>query len=416
MTRSHHSSKSPLRFTVIQLGARMHYAVPTLLARSGMLQYFYTDIYASDALLRGIKLLPQLHHSKIIKRLMGRAIPGEVPRSRIVTFSTWAMTEYGLGMIRHKGIPLPTTPSVEQQIHRSVAQHALLNSNALYTLINSDLEVVRQAKQQGLLVVHEQILNPNVGHILREERDRYPAIERQDSPECIELGIQRDQEQWSLADLILSPSEFVSSEIVNMGGKAERIALVPYGLPEDWLTYQPNPQAGRVLFVGSVGLRKGNHYLAEATRILRKRGVKCQVRVVGPYDSKAIQRPEFQGPTYIGQVPRAQVQQEFLQADIFVLPTLSDSFALVHLEAMACGLPVITTPNCGSVVRDNIDGFIVPIRNAEMLADRIEQLILDVNLRRQMSYNARERAKEFTWEKYEDRLLTALKSLEARVR
>jgi len=230
------------------------------------------------------------------------------------------------------------------------------------------------------------------------------------------VGIQRDQEQWSLADLILSPSEFVSSEIISMGGKTERLALVPYGIPEEWLAHQPNPQPGRVLFVGSVGLRKGNHYLAEATRILRRRGVQCQVRVVGPYDSEAIQRPEFQGPTYIGQVPRSQVLTEFLLADIFVLPTLSEGLALVHLEAMACGLPVITTPNCGSVVRDKIEGFIVPIRNAEILADRIEQLITDPGLRHEMSENARKRAKEFTWEKYEDRLLTALKSLEAQVR
>jgi len=163
----------------------MHYAVPTFLARSGMLQYFYTDVYASDALIRGLKLLPQLHHSKMVKRLMGRAIPREVSRSQIVTFSTWAMTEYGWGMLQRKGVPLPNISFVEQQIHRSVSQHALSNSNALYTLINSDLEVVRQAKQRGLLVVHEQIINPNVGHILREERDRYPAIELQDSSECV---------------------------------------------------------------------------------------------------------------------------------------------------------------------------------------------------------------------------------------
>ena len=45
-----------------------------------------------------------------------------------------------------------------------------------------------------------------------------------------------------------------------------------------------------------------------------------------------------------------------------MLPTLADSFGLVHLEALACGVPVITTPHCGSVVRDGVEGFIVPIR------------------------------------------------------
>ena len=133
--------------------------------------------------------------------------------------------------------------------------------------------------------------------------------------------------------------------------------------------------------------------------------------MVGPYDVEVIKRKEFQGPIYIGQVPRTEVIEEFLKADIFVLPTLCEGMALVHLEALACGLPVITTHNCGSVVRDGEEGFIVPIRDAEKLADRIEQLLADDNLRQQMSQKARERAKEFTWEKYRERLIDALKIL-----
>jgi glycosyltransferase involved in cell wall biosynthesis len=100
--------------------------------------------------------------------------------------------------------------------------------------------------------------------------------------------------------------------------------------------------------------------------------------------------------------------EEFRTADVFVLPTISDSFALVHLEALACGVPVITTPNCGSVVRDGVDGFIVPIRDAKMLAERIEQILSDRSLREQMSQNAKERAAQFTWELYGERLLSAV--------
>jgi glycosyltransferase involved in cell wall biosynthesis len=100
--------------------------------------------------------------------------------------------------------------------------------------------------------------------------------------------------------------------------------------------------------------------------------------------------------------------EEFRRADVFVLPTISDSFALVHLEALACGVPVITTPNCGSVVRDGLDGFIVPIRDAKMLAERIEQILTDRSLRKRMSENARARAGQFTWELYGERLISAV--------
>ena len=96
---------------------------------------------------------------------------------------------------------------------------------------------------------------------------------------------------------------------------------------------------------------------------------------------------------------------------MFVLPTLCDSFALVQLEAMACGVPVITTPNCGSVVRDGVDGFIVPIRDADAIADKVELLLTDRALRQRMGRNARARAREFTWGRYGERLLGALNRL-----
>jgi glycosyltransferase involved in cell wall biosynthesis len=111
-------------------------------------------------------------------------------------------------------------------------------------------------------------------------------------------------------------------------------------------------------------------------------------------------------------VPRADIKKEFLAADVFVLPTIAEGSALVTYEALACGLPVITTPNCGSVVRDGIDGFIVPVRNVEALADAIERVVSDRTLRATLSANARERAKEFTWARYGERLIDALSSLE----
>ena len=213
-----------------------------------------------------------------------------------------------------------------------------------------------------------------------------PAAER------VRAGNERDARKYELSDLILVPSEFVRRAVLELGGDPERIATVPYGLDESWLDQIGEPVPGRVLFVGSVGLRKGSHYLAAASRILERRRVACEVRVVGPYQSDAVSHPAFNGPTYVGQVPRSRVMAEFRRADVFVLPTLCDSFALVHLEAMACGVPVITTPNCGSVVRDGVDGFIVPIRDPEAIADKIELLLADRALRERMGRSARARA------------------------
>ena len=393
----------------------MHYAVPALLAKAGMLERFYTDMCGNIGLVKALhSLWPATLRPRIIRRLLGRKLPSEIPTSLVSTCALRTFIHYGL-----KQLPV-TSPSwlpnldPEVWVRHQILHDGFLQANALYTnFVNSDLDVVQQAKEQGLYVVHETIMSPEAPYILREERDRYAGIEHQDPQDEIEQDTVRDRQKWLMSDLILAPSVYVRNAIVRMGGNPEYIALVPYGIAEEWLTYQPNPQRGRVLFVGSVGLRKGSHYLAEATRILQDRGVSGQVRVVGPHDPKLVKKPEFKGPTYVGQVPRSDVRAEFMQADFFVLPTLCEGMATVHLEALACGLPVITTPNCGSVVRDGVEGFIVPIRDAEALADRMEQLLTDDNLRQQLSCNARQRAQEFTWSKYGERLLQAICTLEA---
>ncbi len=384
------------RFIVIQIGARMHYAVPALLAQAGMLHRFYTDICADGWLSRSLGFLPEPITPKLARRFRGRRLPPEIPWKSVLTFPVRALLERaGFG-------------SVDAQIRRSVLRTGFGHANALYSLSNADEPILRKAKERGMFTVHEQILNPDVGWILREERQRFPDLEEQDSAEQVVRGIERDQAQWDAADRILCPSSFVLEQAKKMGAGPEKIALVPYGVSGEWLDLKAQPERGRILFVGTVGLRKGSHYLAAATRELRSRKVPCEVRVAGPVLSRLARAQIFEGPRYLGQVPRAKVREEFLRADVFVLPTLSDGSALVHLEALACGVPVITTPNCGSIVRDGIDGFLVPIRDVKALTEKIELLVTDRRLRKRMSENARARAREYSWDRYKERLLGAV--------
>jgi len=386
------------RYVVLQSGARMHYAVPALLARAGCLSVFYTDIHANHLALSMVsKILPDSIQPKPLKRLLGRRLPVDLPkmfvRDQPLASLTWA----------RRG------ERSDALVLERACRERFAGANAVYTnFINNDLEAIRQAKDQGLHVVHELIIGADVGRILLDERKRYPGIEPEGEPESVvEVGIDRDRRKWALCDQVLVPSAYCLESSIALGCDPAKISLVPYGIPEHWFELVPEPQPGRLLFVGQVGLRKGNHVLAEASRLLQARGVPLECRVVGP-PQVDLSNPLFAGPTYLGQVPRSQVQEEFRRADLFVLPTLADSFGLVHLEAMACGVPVITTPHCGSVVRDGTDGFIVPIRDALSLADRIQQLLEDRALRERMGVAARQRAWEFTWAHYGDRLLSAL--------
>ncbi len=384
-------------YAVLQSGARMHYAVPALLARAGALAAFYTDLHASHRALQLFDaLLPNGLRPMPLRRLLGRKLPPGLPR-RLVRDQPLASLTWASG------------GSSDALVLERACRERFAGASAVYTnFINNDLDAIRQARNQGLHVVHELIIGADVGRILLEERGCYPGIEPEEEPEqVVEAGIARDRQKWALSDQVLVPSDYCRRSSITLGCDPAKISVVPYGIPEHWFDLQPEPESGRILFVGQVGLRKGNHLLAKACRILMNRGVRFQCRVVGPPQVDT-NHPLFAGPTYLGQVPRSQVQEEFRRADLFVLPTLADSFGLVHLEAMACGVPVLTTPHCGSVVRDGVDGYIVPIRDPDALADRMQQLLEDRSLRGRMSLAARSRASEFTWHRYGERLLATL--------
>ncbi len=104
---------------------------------------------------------------------------------------------------------------------------------------------------------------------------------------------------------------------------------------------------------------------------------------------------------------RRDVPELMSQASVFAFPSLDEGSARVTYEAMAAGLPVITTPNAGSLVRDSLDGYIIPIRDPDALAERLEFFYKYPEQARQMGKSGRERIKEFTWEKYGEELVKA---------
>jgi glycosyltransferase involved in cell wall biosynthesis len=110
----------------------------------------------------------------------------------------------------------------------------------------------------------------------------------------------------------------------------------------------------------------------------------------------------------LGAVPRSEIHQQFAWADVFLLPSICEGSATVCYEALSYGLPVITTPNTGSVVRDGLDGFVVPIRNVESIIEKLERLDSDRDFLAFMSSNARQRSADYTVEKYGERFLSSL--------
>ncbi|MEI6352235.1 MAG: glycosyltransferase family 4 protein [Verrucomicrobiota bacterium] len=173
-------------------------------------------------------------------------------------------------------------------------------------------------------------------------------------------------------------------------------------------TLHPHPPLPlRVLWIGNVALGKGIQYLVEAARLLADEPVEFLVGG-SHYISAAAVSAAPKSIRWLGQIPRSQTAELYRSCDVFVFPTLSDGFGITQLEAMARGLPVITTPNCGRVVEEGKTGFIVPARDPQALAGAILRFIRDPELAARMAPDCPETVREFSVDAYSRRLLAII--------
>lgn len=403
-----------MRIVVAQLGARRHYAIPAMLSRAGLLERLETDLCADWLPLRLLSaLLPGRWRPAPVRRLLGRRV-ADVPSARIHCAPGFACRR--LLAARRDRTPddrYRSWVAANREFCQRVAARSFGDADTVYVFNGAGLEVLERARRLGLRTVVEQTSAPVEIEeaLLAEERRRWPGWEFDGaSRSAWQPMADRERAEWELADVILCGSDYVYDGIEQAGGPASRAAVVPYGVPPEMLQ-PPLPRTAdgelHVLFAGTICLRKGIPYLLEAAQ--RLCSSRIRFRAVGPVSIADAAAREVRALVDLpGAVPRSAMRQQYAWADVFVMPSISEGSANVCYEALGCGLPVITTHNAGSVVRDGLDGFLVPIRDPVALAERIEQLAADPDLRRELAANARQRADEFVWERYQQRLLRAI--------
>lgn len=268
----------------------------------------------------------------------------------------------------------------------------------------------------------QTVLNYPIAHhnyskrLLEEEAEREPAfadsLAIQIPPRS--LAARLDYE-CSMADKILVGSTFAASTFIHEGIPSERIITIPYGA--DMSRFHAPVQEHRiddtfrVLFVGQIGQRKGITYLFRAYE--KFMGKNTELVLAGNFSgAPSAFSPYLRLFRHVGQVPHIELPRLYRSADVFVFPTLIEGMGHVFLEAMACGVPVIVSPNGPSdIVRDGVDGFIVPIRDPDAIAEKLEVLRANKELRAQMGRAAAQRAIEYTWERYVTDAANAIESL-----
>jgi len=217
----------------------------------------------------------------------------------------------------------------------------------------------------------------------------------------------------ALADRILVPSDHIALRLVCHGTERDKLRVIPYAA--DCRRFRPvaakhHGSTCTFLFAGGISQRKGIKYLLEAWRRIRRPGWRLQL--LGPLPPHAAPlEPYLELVEPLGRVSHAEMPARMAAADVFVFPSLFEGSAVVTYEALACGLPSVVTPDAGSVVRDGLEGFIVPPRDVEALAARMKQLGDDPDLRAHMAGAARSRALAFDWPRYHEALVDVVENL-----
>jgi glycosyltransferase involved in cell wall biosynthesis len=185
-------------------------------------------------------------------------------------------------------------------------------------------------------------------------------------------------ESVAAADYICVSSTFIRESFLKRGFDPQRLLSCPY--PVDLSAFQPAPEprpANRpftILHVGGLSLRKGAPYLLEAFRLIRKEVPNAVFRVKRNIrnDAEDILRRYSDLPIeWSGGLSFDEHLRRYQNSDLLLFPSVEDGFAFVVAEALACGLPVITTVNTGAsdLIRPGENGEVLPIRDPQALAN-----------------------------------------------
>ena len=402
---------------VAQLGARRHYVVPVALHSQGMLDRFCTDVYIRSPVVRSMLWTANRCLTSHALRQLSARYEEEIPSYQVTAFQCFGFSCKLRARLSHTPTALTGTWLWSgRRFCELVVRRGLGSATAVYAYTSAALELFQAARKTGRVCVLDHATAPKLfeDRLVQEERRRHEGLFVPSEPdERAHEYADRQREEWNLADVILCGSNFVRCAVEAEDGPVHKTAVVPLGIsPDRVLAPRPTRPAGplRILFAGDDGLRKGIVDLAHAIELLGPRRVEVRAAgrialTAGGYSTLS------RHMLLLGHLPHSIMDEQYRWADVFVMPSVSDTFGLVVLEAMAAGLPVITTPNTGAadVMRPDLDGYVVPIRSPEAIAQKLDLLASNEQLLLELSRNATAQAREFTLDRYAERLVQAVR-------
>ena len=311
------------------------------------------------------------------------------------------LDQYPFDNIAHKGIALTAAKFIHE-------------ADISIGWSGNSLEAIKESKKQGKIFILER----GSSHysyqmeLLKEEAKRQNLKDFQPNLKIWE----RELLEYEYTDYISVPSQFVYNTFTEFGIPEDKLIKNPYGVNlEEFYPVKKEDDTFRVIHCGAISYRKGIPYLLEAFSQLNLK--KSELWIVGSIDEEIkefVNQYKDENIIFHGPKKQSDLSWYFSQCDVYCLASIEEGLAMVQAQAMACGLPIITTTNTGGgeLIENDKNGFVIPIRDIQAIKEKILYIYKNREISKRMGEEAHKTVfNGFRWSDYGDRYVKNLQEI-----
>jgi alpha-maltose-1-phosphate synthase len=374
----------------------------------------FATAFSSASLGDMFSLLPASIRSELARRNFSDVAEGQVVSVAPIREITRLVSQkLGLEFLTHQETGWASVDAVYHAVDRAAAKRIRTSPEgitAVHAYEDGALETFKAAMKHGIARIYELPIGywRTHGRLCDEEANFSPewAHTWQASSDSA-AKLKRKDKELALASHIIVPSQFVANSLKEYQGVLPPVSIIPYGCPESIKPESRSWYSGgklKLLYVGGLTQRKGLSYLLDAVIRL---GDAVELTIIGTGSGGLLLDNRHR---YLGSVPHSVVLDELRQHDIFLFPTFFEGYSLAVAEALSQGLPVVTTQNSGvaDIIEDGKQGWIVPVRDSEAIASRLQQCLDTPKIVTEMGQAALSLAGNYSWGHYRKNLCSVV--------
>jgi glycosyltransferase involved in cell wall biosynthesis len=407
-------SNPNMKVVTVHRGARDSYQVARGLSDAGMLDTLVTDLYwpAERPWARRLERLVPASVSNALLYRYAKSLPSAS------VASCWTSGLCSLAVSKMRFAPYflqrDSVRWCDRDLGRRAGELASARGAALLSYSyygHSAFSHYTGTQPQILFQLHPH--PASIRTILRAERELHPecasSLDKEWELALPEEDFKELERETRMPAHWLVASTFTKQTLTEQGIPGERVSVIPYGIDLEKFRYLKDERRPggplQLLFVGTIGQRKGIKYLLDALDLLPAGSV--ELTVCGrPVDDLALLRNQKTPIRVHPSISAQGLLDAYRAADIFVFPSLAEGFGHVLLEAMASGLPIISTTRTAAtdLVRQEREGLVIEPGSASQIATAIEHFLRRPEDVSTMGRAARDRAEHFTWARFRTRI------------